>query len=65
MTIPQKKFDVRSVSAVRQSSVTVNTRTYKYPPLKLPVTEEGLTAKIGLTLNFSLEWAYYLPHISP
>ena len=33
-------------------------------PLNLSVTEDGLTAKSSLTLNFFVEFAYYLPHNS-
>ena len=31
-------------------------------PLKLSVTEDGLTAETGLTVKFFEEVAHYLPH---
>ena len=43
-------------------SLSINLPKIKFY-ITLTVTEDELTAKTGLTLNFSVEVAYYLPHI--
>ena len=73
--IPQKNFDVRSVAAIRPSSVTENLRGGYYtisvlvpPPLKLSVTYDNLTTETDLTLKFfcgiGLSFTLYLSMMS-